>query len=135
MESEDRDVRVSRVNVGTLAVYTGLSAAVIGFVVTILAWISTGVTWAPSVNVVLRGLQFGMTPGLGAVILGTVIYFLAGLVLGYVRGGLFNMVLGSTGMEVGQKQVEHPERAATRPVGRRAEPSFGETIDHRRIDR
>jgi hypothetical protein len=135
METEDRDVRVSRVNLGTLAVFEGLSAAVVGFVVTILAWISTGVAWPASVETVLRGLQFGMVPGLGAVILGTIIYFLAGLVLGYVHGGLFNMVLGTSGMEVGQKQVEHSQTMASRPATRRAEPSFGETIDHRRIDR
>jgi hypothetical protein len=136
MEAETREVRANRVNSGTLAIYEGISAAILGFVVTVLAWISTGVAWPASLEIVLRGLQFGMVPGLGAVILGTVIYFIAGLILGYVHGGIFNLVLGSGGMEVGLKQVDRSEGVgATRPTSRRAEPSFGETIDHRRVDR
>jgi len=130
-----REVRVSRVGLGSLALFEGLLAAVLGFVVSVLAWISTATSWTASTEVTLRGLLFGLTPGLGAVILGTIIYFVAGLIIGYVHGALFNLTASwMGGADVATRdygaEEEAPRMAPARM--RRAEPTFGETVDNRR---
>lgn len=136
---ERHEVRISRVGLGPLALFEGLLAAVLGFVVSVLAWISTATAWTASTEIVLRGLLFGMAPGLGAVILGTLIYFVAGLIIGYVHGALFNMVTSwMGGAEIASREYgEEEEVARTSPARmRRAEPTFGETVDNkRRMDR
>ena len=135
---EKPEVRISRVGLGPLAMFEGLLAAVLGFVVSVLAWISTATAWTASTEVVLRGLLFGLAPGLGAVILDTIIYFVVGLAIGYVHGALFNLVTGWSGSyEVATKSFGEEEEVSTAAPtrARRAEPTFGETIDQRRRDR
>lgn len=136
---ERREVRISRVGLGPLAMFEGLLAAVLGFVVSVLAWISTATAWTASTEIVLRGLLFGLAPGLGAVILGTIIYFVAGLIIGYVHGGLFNLVASwMGGAEIATKELDEIEEAPRTASARmrRAEPTFGETVDNkRRMDR
>lgn len=134
-----REVRISRLGLGPLAMFEGLLAAVLGFVVAVLAWISTATAWTASTEIVLRGLLFGLAPGLGAVILGTIIYFVAGLIIGYVHGGLFNLVTRwMGGAEIATKELDEAEemQSAAPTRMRRAEPTFGETVDNkRRMDR
>lgn len=135
---ERREVRISRVGLGPLALFEGLLAAVLGFVVSVLAWISTATAWTASTEIVLRGLLFGLAPGLGAVILGTIIYFVAGLIIGYVHGALFNVAAQwMGGAEVASREFGEDEVVQTAPARmRRAEPTFGETVDNkRRMDR
>ena len=136
---ERREVRISRVGLGSLALFEGLLAAVLGFTVSVIAWISTATAWTASTEIVLRGLLFGLAPGLGAVILDTIIYFVAGLIIGYVHGALFNLVASwMGGAEIAQKDLgEEEEMTRAAPARtRRAEPTFGETVDNkRRMDR
>ncbi|HEY2004037.1 MAG TPA: hypothetical protein VGH44_02885 [Candidatus Saccharimonadia bacterium] len=132
---DKREVRVSRVGLGPLALFEGLLAAVLGFTVSVLAWISTTTSWTASTQTTLRGLLFGLAPGLGAVILDTIIYFVVGLIIGYVHGALFNLVASwMGGAEVATRDYgEDEEVARTAPARmRRAEPTFGETVDNRR---
>ena len=140
MERAEREVRVTGVRATTLAMFEGLFAAVIGFLVSVAAWIGLTAHYTAATNSLLKGLLFGLAPGLLAVFVTTIIYFAVGWVVGIVHGWLFNVVSGwMTGIVVGTRLEDVPDEAEMQPAApsrqRRAEPTFGETVGHRRIDR
>lgn len=133
-----REVRITSVKATTLAMFEGAFAALIGFAVAVAAWIGLTAHYTAATNSLLKGMLFGLAPGLLAVIVDTVIYFAAGWIVGLVHGWLFNVVSGMMrGIVVGTRTEEEvpevPVAATARP--RRAEPTFGETVGNRRIDR
>lgn len=135
---EQREVRITRVRPTTLAMFEGLFAALIGFVVAVAAWIGLTANYTAATDSLLRGMLLGLAPGLLAVIVDTIIYFAAGWILGIVHGWLFNLVSGwMNGLVVGTRPVEEelPEAPMTAARARRAEPTFGETVGNRRVDR
>lgn len=134
----NREVRITSVKPTTLAMFEGLFAAVIGFAVAVAAWIGLTAHYTAVTESLLKGLLWGLAPGLLAVIVDTLIYFAAGWIVGMVHGWLFNAVSAMMrGIVVGTRTEEElpevPMAAATRP--RRAEPTFGETVGNRRNDR
>jgi hypothetical protein len=133
---EHREVRVSRVNATSLAMFEGTFAAVIGFAVGLAAWFSLAFTYTAATDSLLRGMLFGLQPGFVALILATILYFVAGWVVGLVHGGLFNLVASWMGdFAVASREMRSQAEApspATAP--RRAEPTFGETVGRRRND-
>jgi hypothetical protein len=137
MERAEREVRVTGVKASTLAMFEGLFAAVIGFAVSVAAWIGLTAHYASATNSLLKGLLFGLAPGLLAVFVTTIVYFAVGWVVGIVHGWLFNLVSGwMTGIVVGTRLEDTPAAPAApayRP--RREQPTFGETVGSRRIDR
>ena len=139
MERAEREVRVTGVRATTLAMFEGLFAAVIGFLVSVAAWIGLTAHYTAATNSLLKGLLFGLAPGLLAVFVTTIIYFAVGWIVGIVHGWLFNVVSGwMTGIVVGTRLEDvpdEPEVPAAPVRQRRAEPTFGETVGGRRIDR
>jgi accessory gene regulator protein AgrB len=132
-----REVRITRLNMGTTALFVGLFAAVMGLGISIAAWILSSGGSTSVVYAVLRGLTFGFHPGLGALILSVIYYFIGGVVAGYVSAAAFNLVASwMGGVELASR--DFAEAATPMPSvsrSRRAEPTFGETIDNRRVDR
>jgi hypothetical protein len=135
---QHREVRINNIKATSLAMFEGAFAALIGFAVAVAAWIGLTAHYTAATDSLLKGMLFGLAPGLLAVIVDTLIYFAAGWIVGLVHGWLFNMVSGMMrGIVVGTTaeagMPEAPMAAATRPG--RAQPTFGETVGNRRIDR
>jgi hypothetical protein len=138
---EHRDVRITGVKPTTLAMFEGLFAALIGFAVSVAAWIGLTAHYTAATDSLLKGMLFGLAPGILAVIVDTIIYYAAGWIIGLVHGWLFNAVSsGMRGIVVGTQTLENegpevtdPRMASSR--ARRPEPTFGETVGNRRIDR
>ncbi len=139
---EKRSVRMMRVNVSALALFEGVLGLVVGTGVGVLAWISSASGLNLNTDLVLQGLSLGLAPGVGAVIALAVVYFVAGWVVGLAHGGAFNMLVAwANRMEAASDaayedaqsadDVEEPVVEAM-PAGRRAQPTFGETIRRRR---
>lgn len=134
---DKKEVRIARLNMGTTGLFLGLFAAVMGFGISIVAWIMSSAGSTSVVYAVIRGLTFGFHPGLGALILSTIYYFIGGLVAGYVSASVFNLVASwMGGAEIASRDwSEAATPMASMPRTRRAEPTFGETVDNRRVDR
>lgn len=133
---EKREIRITAVNVGSLALFEGLLAATIGFLLSLAAWLGLAWHYTATTDSLLRGLLWGFSPGILALIVDTVIYFVAGWIIGLVNGALFNLVTNwMAGIEVGTEEVsEQPSRGFAASAPRRTEPTFGEVVDHRRRD-
>jgi hypothetical protein len=131
---DKQEVRITRLNLGTAGLFLGLFAAVMGFGISIVAWIMSSAGSTSVVYSVIRGLTFGFHPGLGALILSTIYYFIGGLVVGYVSAAIFNLVASwMGGAEIASREpMESAAPMAAMPRARRAEPTFGETVDNRR---
>jgi hypothetical protein len=133
-----REVRVTSIKATTLAMFEGVFAGLIGFAVSVAAWIGLTAHYTAATDSLLKGLLWGLAPGLLAVIVDTLIYFAVGWIIGIIHGFLFNAVSAMMqGIVVGTRtEDEVPEMPMAAPAGpRRAEPTFGETVGNRRIDR
>jgi hypothetical protein len=133
---DKREVRIVGVNVGSIAMFEGLFLGLIGFVVALAAWLGLTYHYTVATNSLLRGMLWGLAPGLGALILDTIIYFVAGLILGLIHGGLFNLVtswMGGIGVATRDASTEAAMPTPSQQTAtRRAEPTFGETVNTRR---
>jgi hypothetical protein len=131
-----REVRVTGIKVTSLATFEGVFAGVIGFAVGLVAWLGLTFHYADATNSLLRGLIWGMVPGLFALIITTLVYFAVGWIIGAIHGLIFNLVAEMSGGLVASREEQAPAAPmrATGGATRRAEPSFGETVDKRRID-
>jgi hypothetical protein len=134
---EKREVRVTNIKVTSLAMFEGVLAAIVGFIIAVAAWLGLTFNYVAATDSLLRGLLWGLAPGLLAVIVDTVIYFAIGWLIGAVHGLLFNAATSWMGGIVVEREEERYREAASAPrmaSSRRAEPSFGETIRRRDVD-
>lgn len=89
--------RITGVNTGTIAMFEGTFAAILGLGIAIMYSLNATVRFADSTNSVLRGLAFGLTTGIISIIVLPFIYFAFGWLIGLVHGFVFNVVAHSSG--------------------------------------
>ena len=134
---ESRHVKLTGIKATSLAMFEGVFGLILGIGVALMAWLGGTVGYTQSTNSLLQGMILGMGVGLLTLIVVPIIYFVAGWVLGWIHGLVFNLVAGAMGgIEVATASAEPETEAAIegRPVARRAEPTFGETINGRHRD-
>lgn len=89
--------KLTGLRAGSVAMFEGTFAAIVGLGVAILYSLSNTVELAKSTSSVLTGLAFGVTTGVVAIIVVPLVYFALGWVVGYVHGFVFNLVAGASG--------------------------------------
>lgn len=95
--AKNKALKVVGVKPGTVALFEGTLAAIVGFAVALLFSMQSAVNLAESTQSVLRGFAFGLGAGVVSVIVLPLIYFGLGWVFGYLHGWILNAVLGSSG--------------------------------------
>lgn len=89
--------KLTGVRAGSIAMFEGTFAAIVGLAVAILYSLSGTIELAKSTSSVLTGLAFGLTAGIVALVTVPLVYFAIGWVVGYVHGFVFNVVAGTSG--------------------------------------
>lgn len=128
---EKQEMQFEGVRPSRLALLEGTFGLIAGLVVAILAWMSSTMGFDLNTNTVLLGLMLGLSPGLVTTIAVALLYGVVGLIVGYAHGQVYNLALRWGSSEVVNEAADE-EPATPEPAPRRAEPTFGETVDHRR---
>jgi hypothetical protein len=135
LSMDKKEVRITSIKPSTLAMFEGVFGLIVGLVVSIAYWIRATIGFTQSTNSLLQGLMLGLGAGILAVIALAIIYFITGWIVGYIQGVVFNIVASwMGGIEFGTRQVDEygsPAASTSGQSSRRAEPSFGETINRR----
>ncbi|HUD11529.1 MAG TPA: hypothetical protein VMS08_03890 [Candidatus Saccharimonadia bacterium] len=133
---DTKRVKVTSIKPSTVAMFEGMFGLLAGIVIAFVYSIRVTIGFTSATNSLLQGLMLGLGAGFFALIALAIIYFAIGWVAGYVQALIFNVVASSMGgIEVATRTPasETPREATYSPQSsRRAEPTFGETIDHRR---
>lgn len=90
-------IKVSGVRAGSIAMFEGTFAAIIGLAIAVLFSLNKTVEMADATDSVLAGLAFGVGAGIVSILVLPLIYFGIGWVIGYIHGWVFNAVAGSSG--------------------------------------
>ena len=89
--------KLTGIRAGSVAMFEGTFAAIVGLGVAVLYSLSSTVELAKSTSSVLTGLAFGLATGVVAIVVLPLVYFALGWVVGYVHGFVFNVVAGTSG--------------------------------------
>jgi len=90
-------LKVKGVDAGTVALFEGTLAGIIGLGVAILFSLEKTVELADATNSVLKGMAFGISAGIVSIIVLPLLYFGFGWVVGYIHGWIFNVVAAGSG--------------------------------------
>ena len=133
----DLDTELAQTRPLRMALMEGCFGLIAGAVIAVLAWMSASMGFNLFTDTVLQGLMLGMSPGLVAIVALALVYCAVGIALGYSQCYLFNAVAKWVHRpdQAGVTDSDSPEMVVTRSRAamRRSEPTFGETIDHRRL--
>lgn len=95
--SQDNEVTITGVKAGTIALFEGAFAAVIGLLIATLYSLRVTFELTEETNSVLAGLSLGLLTGAIGMIVLPFVYFAIGWLVGYLHGVIFNAVIGMSG--------------------------------------
>jgi hypothetical protein len=95
--AKKNSLRITGVNAGTIAMFEGTLAGIIGLGVAIMFSLGKTIAITASTSSVLAGFAFGISAGIVSIILLPLIYFGMGWIVGYIHGWIFNVVASSSG--------------------------------------
>jgi hypothetical protein len=133
----ERTVSLTSIKPTSVALFVGAIGAILGLAIAFAAWISATIGYTNATNSLLQGLLLGMGAGLLTLIFVPAIYFAVGWLIGWIYGAVMDMALRSMGgLAIGTRSEDAAVAPATRSsaTARRAEPTFGETVDSSRDD-